>query len=58
MVLVGETVIDGGYYPFDDYRLAVFHDNERNVTCYTYDRGYGGGISCFTDEELSKSEEG
>ena len=34
------------------HHVLVFHDSQRNVTCWLYRSGYGGGISCLPDMDV------
>lgn len=32
--------------------IKTINDEERNVTCWVYAQGYGGGISCLPDKQF------
>ncbi|WP_349487667.1 hypothetical protein [Providencia alcalifaciens] len=32
--------------------IDMYHDDQRQVTCYVYKSGYAGGISCIPDDQL------
>jgi len=34
------------------YGVSVFHDDERGATCWLYQGGARGGISCIPDSQL------
>ncbi|WP_286775803.1 MULTISPECIES: hypothetical protein [unclassified Pseudomonas] len=37
--------------------IEVVRDHQRGVTCYTFKRGYAGGISCIPDSQLQADNE-
>ena len=36
--------------------IQVIHDNQYNMTCWTNDGFYSGGISCIPDSQLNMSK--
>lgn len=40
-----------------DHSLAVFHDDERKVTCWTVASGNTGGLACLPDWMLKEPKE-
>ncbi|MCP1601440.1 hypothetical protein J2S82_003397 [Aeromonas caviae] len=36
-----------------DFRIFVWHDDQRRVTCWVYIGNQEGGISCLPDGQLS-----
>lgn len=40
-----------------DHSLAVFHDDERKVTCWTVAAGNVGGLACLPDWMLKEPKE-
>lgn len=37
--------------------ITIWHDDDREVTCWIYHSGYAGGMSCLPDHQLTPTKE-
>jgi hypothetical protein len=52
----GDGTEDANTDQGDGAYITFYHDDERDVSCWVYDEGYGGGISCIPDDQLNVGE--